>query len=289
MKIGIALSGGGVKGIAHAGVLKALEDNGINIDIIGGTSSGSIIASMYAIGYSPYYAYILFKRYVNEIVEITPLPIMLGIKNFMINKKISVLGLKSGKELEEAYDKIAAKNGFKNITDITKVKIVIPTVDIHDGKEYVFTNNIPKNIEEYNDDIEYITDISIGKAVRASSSFPSIFEPCQYKKHKFLDGGVLDNIPILEVKKQGADKVIAVEFQTEDIDEKSNILDIGMRTIWIMGNKISKQSIEQSDLILSIDTPKMGLLDTDNIDECYKAGYRTVIQNLDKIKKIINS
>ena len=61
MKIGLALSGGGIRGIAHAGALKALEEENINIDIIGGCSSGSIIASLYAIGYSPYYIYELFK------------------------------------------------------------------------------------------------------------------------------------------------------------------------------------------------------------------------------------
>ena len=289
MKLGIALSGGGVKGIAHAGVLKALEDNGIQIDIIGGTSSGSIIASIYAMGYSPYYTYILFKRYVKEVVEITPFPIMLGIKNFMMNKKSNMLGLKSGEELEEAYDKIGMRYGKIKITDINKVKIVIPAVDIHNGKEYIFTNNIPDD-EKIKGDIlrtQYITDISIGKAVRASSSFPSIFTPCEYKKQHFLDGGILDNIPILEVKKQGADKVIAVQFETDDIDEKSNLIDIGMRTIFIMGDKISKESLNKSDYIITIDTPKMGLLDTDNIEECYKAGYSAVIRNLKEIKNML--
>ena len=69
MKLGIALSGGGIRGIAHAGVLKALEDNNIKIDIIGGTSAGSLIASLYALGYSPYYIYILFKRYSKELTR----------------------------------------------------------------------------------------------------------------------------------------------------------------------------------------------------------------------------
>ena len=62
MKLGLALSGGGIRGIAHAGVLKALEENNIKIDVIGGTSSGSIISTLYAMGYSPYYIYILFKK-----------------------------------------------------------------------------------------------------------------------------------------------------------------------------------------------------------------------------------
>jgi len=67
MKLGIALSGGGIRGIAHAGVLQALEDNGIKPDIIGGTSCGSMIAVLYAMGYSPYHIHILFKRYRNKI------------------------------------------------------------------------------------------------------------------------------------------------------------------------------------------------------------------------------
>ena len=61
MKLGVALSGGGIRGIAHAGVLQALEDKGIKIDIIGGTSSGGMVASLYAIGYKPYTIYQLFK------------------------------------------------------------------------------------------------------------------------------------------------------------------------------------------------------------------------------------
>ena len=95
MKLGVALSGGGVRGIAHAGALKALEDNNINIDIIGGTSSGSMVASLYAMGYSPYYIYILFKRYSKDIVEIESAPIISGIGNFMFNKKVGINGLKS--------------------------------------------------------------------------------------------------------------------------------------------------------------------------------------------------
>lgn len=95
MKLGLALSGGGIRGIAHAGALKALEDNGIKIDIIGGTSSGSLIASLYAMGYSPYYIYILFRRYAKEIIEMNSLPIISGVGNFMMNKKVSISRIKN--------------------------------------------------------------------------------------------------------------------------------------------------------------------------------------------------
>ena len=90
MKLGVALSGGGIRGIAHAGALKAMVDKGITIDIIGGTSSGSLVASLYAMGYSPYYIYILFKRYAKEIVEMNSVPIISGIGNFMMNKKVCI-------------------------------------------------------------------------------------------------------------------------------------------------------------------------------------------------------
>lgn len=284
MKLGLALSGGGIRGIAHAGVLKALEDNNITVDVIGGTSSGGLIASLYAMGYSPYYIYILFKKYSKDMVNINSAPIISGIGNFMMNKKNSLIGLKTGESIENAYNNLASKKGVKVIGDIKNMPLVIPAVDIGESKEYIFTNNVPQN--SCNKE-QYITDISIGKAVRASSSFPAIFCPCDYKKHKFLDGGALDNIPVIEVKKQGADKVIAVNFKADDIDRNSNIMDIAMRTIDIMGNKISEESLEQSDFILTVKTDKTGLLDTEKLDSCYKYGYKATIKNLDKIKKII--
>lgn len=161
--------------------------------------------------------------------------------------------------------------------------LVIPTVDIRLSKEYIFTNRIPRNSE---DKSQYITDISVGKAVRASSSFPGVFCPCNFANHKFLDGGVLDNIPVLEVKKQGADKVIAINFKADDVNENSNMMDIVMRTIDIMGSKISEESLKQSDLVLTISTDKTGLLDVDKLEKCYQYGYQAVLQNLDKIREI---
>lgn len=281
MKIGIALSGGGIRGIAHAGVLDALEKNNIKIDIIGGTSCGAIIASLYAMGYSPYHIYILFKRYAKKIAKMNSAPILSGIKNIIWNKKISITGLRNGKNIEEIYNEYATRKGIKSISQI-KMPIVIPTVDITESKEYIFTNNIPQNATNKN---QYITDISVGKAIRASSSFPAFFSPCKVEKHAFMDGGAMDNIPVREVKKQGADKVIAVKFDADQIDEESNIMDIVMKTIDIMGSKISEESLEMSDYILNVYTDKVGLLDVEKLDKCYKYGYDCVINRIDDIKK----
>lgn len=284
MKLGIALSGGGIKGIAHAGVLKALEENDIKVDIIGGTSSGSLVASLYAMGYSPYYIYTLFKKHSKELVQINNGKIVSGIKNFMISKKITLTGLKTGESIEKVFNRISENIGIKKISDIP-MPLVIPTVDLIDSKEYVFTNFIPFDNTKEN---RYITDISVGKAVRASSSFTAVFSPCKFKTHKFVDGGALDNIPITEVKKQGADKVIGVKFNSDGVDDTSNITDYVMKTIDIMTTKITNINLNKGDYILNIDIEKTGLLDVDKIDICYKSGYDIAIRNIEKIKNMIN-
>ena len=283
MKLGLALSGGGIRGIAHAGVLKALEENNIKIDAIGGTSSGSIIATLYAMGYSPYYIYILFKKYAKDLVNQNSISKVTSIGNFMANKKGNFQGFYTGEEIENGFNNIALRKGVKKISDI-KMPIVIPTVDVQDSKKYIITNKIP---EKSSPNTEYINNIDIGKAIRASSSFPVVFSPCEYNKHRFLDGGILDNFPTTEVKKQGVDKTITVNFKSDDIDENSNIMDIVMRTIDIMGNKISEENISNSDMVLTIQTDKTGLLETEKLDECYKYGYRQTIEQIDKIKEII--
>lgn len=104
-----------------------------------------------------------------------------------------------------------------------------------------------------------------------------------------MDGGTLDNIPVNEVKKQGVDKVIAVKFDADPVDENSNIMDIVMKTIDIMGSKISEESLEMSDLVLNVYTDKVGLLDVEKLDSCYKYGYECVVQNIDKIKEMLDS
>lgn len=301
MKIGIALSGGGIRGIAHAGVLKALEENGIKIDIIGGTSAGSMVASLYAVGYKPDEIYKFFIENSKTIVGGNGFSLLYGIKNFM-NKNVAYKGLKKGENIENVFSKLASERNVEKISNI-KMPIVIPTVDIKDGKEYIFTNNIPEGerdntpldvlnygLEENNNSIykKYINDVSVGEAVRASSSFPAVFNLCTIQKHAFIDGGALDNVPVEEVKKQGADKVIAVKFEADKVDETSNMMDIVMKTIDIMGSKIIERNLQESDFVLSIKTDKIGLLDIKNITRCFECGYESVNSNIDKIKNALN-
>lgn len=262
MGIGIAFAGGGIRGIAHVGVLKALEENNIKIEAVGGTSAGSIVAALYAMGYKPYYIYVLFKKYAQDIINIGNSSIVNGIGNFVKTKKIGIAGLNDGTLLEKMFNELATRKKMKVFADI-KMPLVIPAVDIAEAKEYIFTNCAPRN--NVND--EYITEISIGKAIRASSSFPAYFCPCEYKKHIFMDGGVLDNTPILPLKKICKHKVMAVNFEADPVEENCDVMDIIMKTLDIMGNKIAEESFKQSDLVLTVPTDKAGLFDIEKMDK----------------------
>lgn len=283
--VGLALSGGGIRGIAHAGVLKALLDNGIKIDVIGGTSSGALIGVLYAMGYTPEYIYEAFKLYSKEIVGLNNNLILSGVSSKIFGGEVEIKGFKSGESLEKAYNKMALRKGYKNVGEILDLPVVITSVDIRNGKEYIFTNSVP-NVENTD---KYITNIEVGKAVRASSSFPGIFCPCEFEGHSFYDGGILDNVPVEEVRKQGVDKVIAVNFKADDIESSSNVMDLGMRTLDIMGNKISEKNISSSDFLLTVSTDKTGLFDIEKLDSCFEYGYMAVIENLGKIKQVLES
>lgn len=282
MKVGVSLAGGGIRGIAHVGVLKALEENNIKVAAIAGTSAGSIIATLYAMGYSPYYIYFLFKRYARDIINIRSKPIINGITNFIRNNKIGIAGLSDGNEFEKMYDELARKKGFRLIGDI-KMPLLVSAVDIGESKEYIFTNCASrKNIKD-----NYITEIGIGRAVRASSSFPAIFCPCEYKNHIFMDGGVLNNLPTEELKKVYTGKIISVNFESDPVYNDYDIMNIIMKTLDIMGNKLSINSLKKSDFVLTVPTDGTGLIDVDKMDICYKYGYEIAIKNIDKIRKML--
>ena len=146
MKIGLALSGGGIRGIAHAGVLKALEENDIKIDIIGGTSAGSMVASLYAVGYEPDEIYHSFKENYGKIIGESRFHFFHGIKN-LVDKKTVLRGFRKGENIEEVFNTLAKNKNIDNISNV-KMPLVIPTVDILDAKKYVFTNHLPETCDE---------------------------------------------------------------------------------------------------------------------------------------------
>lgn len=285
MKLGLALSGGGIRGVAHIGFLEAMEENNIKFDIVGGTSSGSIVATCYALGFNPYYIYLLFKRYAEEIANINLKPFKLGIGGIfgdIKSKKAVISGLRSGEELERVVYEITKAQNVYMIKDI-QMPIVITAVDIVNKKEIVFTNNIPNNNKKYIDNIE------IKKAIRASSSFPVAFSPCDINDILYLDGGLLNSLPATEVKLQGADKVVGLRFKSDIITKQSDLMDILIVILDIIGAKVSEESILNTDVLVDVYTDKVGLLDFKKIKMCYEYGYKEGINQIAKIKEMLDT
>lgn len=278
MKLGLALAGGGVKGAAHIGVLKALEENNIKIDAIAGTSAGSVVASLYAMGYTPKEMLEISKISLRELMRANPRYLAGNIKN---SGRILGNGLFPGENIENILNECANQKGIKYLKDL-KIPISIPTVDIVENKKYVFTNFEGLN-EEY-----YIKDVSIGKAVRASSSYPGVFTPCILDNHKFVDGGLLDNYPADEVKKLGVDKVLTIKFASDINYDPKNIYDIIFKSIDILFEARANDAKRKSDLVMDLELPEARVFDMKKSEYCYDIGYVTTITKIKQIKKMLN-
>lgn len=229
-------------------------------------------------GYNSSDIYKLFEEESDNLIGKNSNSIILN--KVLFSKKLKLDGLRSGKPIEELYNRIAKAKGIKYVKDIN-FPVIITATNVVDEKEYIFTS------QKNDNDLKYIDNIEIGKAIRASSSFSVVFDPCKYEDKIFLDGGILDNVPVDEVRKLGADKVIAVKFNSDKINQYSNVMDIAMKTVDMMGNKISELNLLNSDLVITIDTDGTGLLDIQNTEYCFNSGYIAGMKNMEKIKALI--
>lgn len=287
MKIGLSLSGGGVKGAAHIGVIKALEEENIKIDSISGTSSGSIVATLYAMGYRSNEIYDIFKKYCKKIRYVDFWNILKLIYGLVFKRKIIIDGLNSGKAIENLINDIAKGKNIKDISDI-HFPLVIPSVNIYNGKVTGFTSY--KNEKRYLSNTIFVNHMNIGKAVRASCSYPVVFSPCEFNNTNLIDGGIRENTPWRELKEIGTDKVISVVFR-EKFDKNCcmNIIDVATRSIGLLSNELSNYEWNGTDYLLEIYTEKIGLLDMDKIEELYEIGYETAKKQIHNIKQLIEN
>ena len=285
MKLGLCLSGGGVKGAAHIGVIKALEEEGIKPDCISGTSSGSIVAALYSMGYTPKEMIDLFKCYGKDISKIDFFTIIKMILGLIFRRKIYVDGLNNGNKLGKLIQEQAQRKNIRLIKDI-KMPLIIPSVNLCDGSIYLFSSQ--KNNRKYCDEVKVINNIKIGKAVQASSSYPGIFCPTNVLGKKLVDGGVRQNTPWKELKEIGAEKIISVAFLEDKKEkEKINILDCITGSIGIMMHELYNYEIEGIDYLLNIKTEDIGLLETKKIEELYNIGYQTAKKEMQKLKQYL--
>lgn len=278
MKLGVAFSGGGVKGAAHIGVLKAFEENNIKIDAVAGTSIGSVIAAMYAMEYTTEEMIKLFKYFSKGMLKTNPGEVFSNVKN---NKGLRLEGALSSVNVELAMNEIAKYKGISKIEEI-KMPIAIPTVDINTSKKYVFTNSNKE--EDY-----YIKNIEIAKAVRASCTYPGVYAPFNYMNYRFVDGGVLDNIPTDEVEKLGVDRLLTIKFILNRKQVPKGIFSIITKCIDTIYEGLSQESIKISDYVFDIDVSGTNSFNTRKIDYCYEQGYKYAISKINEITRILNT
>lgn len=261
----------GVKGAAHIGVLKAMEEENIKYDYISGASSGSIVAALAAMGYSADEIYKLFKKQCRKINGVELKNVLKLIWGLIVYNQIIIEGLNSGEKIEKIVNEAGEQKGIYNISQI-KSNLLIPSVDLNDGGLYMFSSMLQRGA--YSDEIKYINDISIGKAVRASCSYPGVFSPCKFEDKELIDGGIRENLPWKETKRNGADIVFCVKFENEKKEKcRKNIIDNISKSIDILCHELSNYEIEGIDYLLTLKTKNISLLDYSKIDELYEIGY----------------
>ncbi|MFO7844580.1 MAG: patatin-like phospholipase family protein [Bacteroidales bacterium] len=244
--IGIALSGGGVRGFAHLGVLKALNEKGIYPEVITGTSAGALAGIFYADGYSPEESFEIF--YHNSLFHFTQVAIP--------NK-----GLLSMEKVSKILKKTIRAKTFEEL----KTPLYVAAANLNDGK------------------IEYFHQGSIIDKVIASASIPVLFKPQIIDGKTFVDGGVFDNLPLEPIKDQCKKLIGSHVNPTGKEKNLDSIFRIGERAFHLTVDTISKEKKELCDLFIeAAGLCNYGMFSLDKGRDIFETGYKVTKETLEK-------
>ncbi len=242
-KLGLALGSGGAKGFAELGALRAFEENGIEFDIVAGTSIGSIIGAFYANGYTSTDIFELIKTI--DFGELISLPKILNMDTTGIAKLVE-------KSL-----------AVSNIEELKKPYKCVATV-LETGDEYVFDKG------------------DIAQAVCASSSIPPYFKPVVIDGERYVDGAFSNSIPADLVRGMGADYVVGIDLKDYE-PKQSGILGKLFPTYQGKIEQPWAKGYEFSDIVLHPDLRGYNSISFRSGSEMFDIGYRTAIDNMPKI------
>lgn len=250
-KIGIALSGGGIKGLCHAGVLKALEEQGIKPDIISGVSAGAVVGALYADGYSP-----------DEIAKLFEDISFRQMTKFRIPD--------GGLFRIDAFENFIFKNMRAKTFEGLKIPLRIVATNLDQGQSVVFNKG------------------NLIDPIVASCSVPVLFTPKKINGIYYVDGGVLKNFPVSTIR-DDCDKVIGINASPLVADEyKLSLMNVASRTYHFMFKANILHDKELCDLL--IEPVDMGNYDTFEVDkgrEIFELGYQSTKQLLESRMKVI--
>ncbi|HKJ05860.1 MAG TPA: patatin-like phospholipase family protein [Flavobacteriaceae bacterium] len=283
VKVGLVLSGGGAKGLAHISVLKAIEQAGVRVDYIGGTSMGAIIGALYASGYTAYeldsiVRTIDFFKVISDDLPRKSKPfyekesgeryaLTLPIRD----KKIGIpAALTSGQNVLNLFSTLTQH--VNDIEDFNKLPIpfVCIATDLETGKQKVFRSGF------------------LPEVIKASGSFPTLVAPVEIDGKLYSDGGIVNNYPIDEVKAMGADIIIGVDIQAE-LDTKENLESAISILNQIVGFQIYntiEEKRERTDILIRPDLADYGVVSFEAAAEIMELGDQEAQEYLSEFKKL---
>ncbi|HHW18168.1 MAG TPA: hypothetical protein GXX30_04625 [Firmicutes bacterium] len=282
-KWGLALGGGGILGFAHLGVLEEMESRGLKPDFIAGTSAGAMIAGLYAAGVSlPGIRQQVTSMFYRE-DALDPLPWEAG----GAISSMAFSGLLGGNLIEEALDRMC---GGKRLND-AMIPLSITSVDVISGEIVVFTNLRPKVQSSALPGRTYVADARISEAIRASISVPGIFVPKRFQGRYLVDGGVRDMVPAYEVRRMGAQEVIAVDLglHVDRPQKVSGAYGILTRSFALAARDGTLKSLkEHASLVLQPEVWDMGFPTPGKIKALVEAGRTCAAKNMERWISIIS-
>ncbi|MCL5772736.1 MAG: patatin-like phospholipase family protein [Actinobacteria bacterium] len=254
-KIGVALSGGGARGLAHIGVLEVLENEGIHISAISGTSMGSVVGALYCAGFS-----------IKEMLEFMESN---DWKRFIISTNFTLPGLPAlnSRRVSKLLYKFLADKTFE---DCSKSFCAV-AADIVSKKKV------------------FITKGKLSDAIKASIAIPGVFEHVVKDGMILVDGGVIDPVPIDAIRKMGVDFVIGVALNNIDSNEipnsKTSIFNIINIALSMMEREIETQHFNKADIVIQPKTADFGIFDFKKASEIIEAGRVEARKYINEIKK----
>jgi len=278
-KLGVALGGGGIAGCAHLGVLQALEDNGIEIHCLAGTSSGALVAALYAYGYT-----------IRELIELVPTLTKeyldydyKALLDKLWRRGVKIQGFIKGQRLHQL---VSAKTRHASMRDL-KLPVAILSADLKQARKVIFAS---RPLARPCQDADLITDIQVADAVLSSCSIPVLFKPVYYQDRVLVDGGILDNCPISALHALGADKVIAIDLVSADpVDVPfDSCLSILSRVVSINLATQSKELSRVADLVLQPEARRVGVFDFSKANYCIETGYECTEKRIEEILQLLH-
>lgn len=288
-QVGLVLSGGGAKGIAHIGMLQALEENGIPVDYVAGTSIGAIVSGLYAMGYSPADMMALIKspnfinwmngtveqEYINYFRQSSPTPEMLST---LISLRDTVL--KAGKILPNSLmNPIQMNYAFLELTaqytalcrgDFNQLFVPFRSVaaDVNERKPYVFKQG------------------DLGDAIRTSMSFPFVFKAIKVDNRLLYDGGIYNNFPV-DVMEKDFNPDVILGSVVVDINEKPDDYDMVAQLQTMIIHPSNYDVPADKGIQLTFNLKGVNLLDFHKADSLYRIGYEGAMAKMDSIKSLV--